>query len=120
MTGQQIRERADRLRALPLESVLQVWGARRDHDDPRKWHTSQGVLSVNGAKFMNWNRASGGEQNITFAVSRADRSFRSWLERYHLMELIDPARFYPTNRHAAQAFRQSPESGTAAPDISNQ
>jgi len=51
------------------------------------------------------------KQNITFAVSRADRSFRSWIERYHLMDLIDPARFYPTNRHAAQAFRQAPESG---------
>ena len=58
------------------------------------------------------------KRNITFAVSRADRSFRSWLERYHLMELIDPDRFYPTNRHAAQAFRQSPESATAKPDSS--
>jgi MFS superfamily sulfate permease-like transporter len=58
------------------------------------------------------------KQNITFAVSRADRSFRSWLERYDLIELIDPDRFYPTNRHAAQAFRESPESGTAEPDSS--
>jgi anti-anti-sigma regulatory factor len=58
------------------------------------------------------------KQNITFAVSRADRSFRSRIERYHLMELIDPARFYPTNRHAAQAFRQSAESTTNEPDSS--
>ena len=58
------------------------------------------------------------KQNITFAVSRADRSFRSWLERYHLMELIDPSRFYPTNRHAAQAFRQSPERAMEEPDSS--
>jgi anti-anti-sigma regulatory factor len=58
------------------------------------------------------------KQNITFAVSRADRSFRSWLERYNLMELIAPDRFYPTNRHAAQAFRQSPESATAVADSS--
>ena len=48
--------------------------------------------------------------------SRADRSFRSWLDRYDLIELIDPGRFYPTNRHAAQAFRQSPESATTKPD----
>jgi SulP family sulfate permease len=41
-------------------------------------------------------------RNVTFAVSRA---FRSWLEKYDLMELIDPGRFYPTNRHAAAAFR---------------
>lgn len=45
------------------------------------------------------------ERNITFAVSRADRPFREWLERYDLMELTDPGRFYPTNRHAAAAFR---------------
>jgi SulP family sulfate permease len=44
-------------------------------------------------------------RNVTFAVSRADRAFRSWLEKYDLMERIDPGRFYPTNRHAAAAFR---------------
>ena len=52
------------------------------------------------------------ERGITFAVSRADRSFRSWLEKYELMELIDQKRFYPTNRHAAAAFRE--ESGQVA------
>jgi MFS superfamily sulfate permease-like transporter len=51
------------------------------------------------------------KRNITFAVSRADRAFCSWLERYELMELIDPGRFYPTNRHAAAAFRE--EAGKA-------
>jgi len=48
-------------------------------------------------------------RDVTFAVSRADRSFRSWLERYELMELIDQRRFYPTNRHAAAAFREDLE-----------
>jgi high affinity sulfate transporter 1 len=46
------------------------------------------------------------KRHITFAVSRADGAFRSWLERYELMPLIDPRRFYPTNRHAAAAFRE--------------
>ena len=49
------------------------------------------------------------ERDVTFAVSRADRSFRSWLEKYELMELIDQSRFYPTNRHAAAAFREDLE-----------
>jgi len=49
------------------------------------------------------------ERDITFAISRADQAFRSWLEKYDLMELIDESRFYPTNRHAAVAFRQDPE-----------
>jgi anti-anti-sigma regulatory factor len=58
------------------------------------------------------------KRNITFAVSRADRAFRSWLERYDMMKLIAPGRFYPTNRHAARAFRQSAGSATAEPDAS--
>jgi MFS superfamily sulfate permease-like transporter len=44
-------------------------------------------------------------RNITFAVSRADASFRAWIEKYELMNLVGPGRFYPTNRHAAAAFR---------------
>ena len=49
------------------------------------------------------------EHKVVFAVSRAEQPFRSWLEKYGLMELIDESRFYPTNRHAAAAFRQDPE-----------
>ena len=45
------------------------------------------------------------KRKITFAVSRADHAFRSWLEQYDLMEFVAPGRFYPTNRHAAAAFR---------------
>jgi MFS superfamily sulfate permease-like transporter len=54
-------------------------------------------------------------RHITFAVSRADEAFRSWLEQYELMELVAPGRFYPTNRHAAAAFRAE-TAGAAAPD----
>jgi len=46
------------------------------------------------------------DRRVVFAVSRADRSFRSWLEKYELMGLIDQKRFYPTNRHVAAAFRE--------------
>jgi hypothetical protein len=56
--------------------------------------------------------------NITFAIGRADRSFRMWLERYDMIELIDPDRFYPTTRQAARAVRHSTESATAEPDSS--
>jgi uncharacterized membrane protein len=49
------------------------------------------------------------ERDITFAVSRADPPFRSWMDKYELMELVDESRFYPTNRHAAAAFRQAAE-----------
>jgi len=54
-------------------------------------------------------------RNITFAISRADRSFRSWLEQYELMPLIDPGRLFPTNRHAAAAFREEAERSVPTP-----
>ncbi len=44
-------------------------------------------------------------RDITFAISRPDRAFMAWLEKYELLEMIDPANCYPTNRHAAAAFR---------------
>ena len=53
MTFDQFRDLAQRLRAIPLEQVLPLCGARGDRDDRRKWHTPAGVLSVTGAKFMN-------------------------------------------------------------------
>ena len=55
-------------------------------------------------------------RKITFGISRADRAFRSWLEQYELMALVDSGRFYPTNRHAAAAFREDQASVRAAED----
>jgi hypothetical protein len=49
---------------------------------------------------------------FVFRVSRADRAFRAWMEQRNLMEFVDPGRLYPTNRHAAAAFRA--EAATAA------
>lgn len=60
MTYGEIRQRADCLRGVPLETVLPLTGAVRDRSDRAKWHTEQGVLSVNGMKFMNWQRGAGG------------------------------------------------------------
>lgn len=54
------RQRTDRLRAMPLTDILRAIDAQPDPHDPVKWHTPRGVLSVNGAKFFNWNEAAGG------------------------------------------------------------
>ncbi len=85
MTRQQLREEADRLRAIPLAAVLQVWGAQKDRDDPHKWHTSQGTLSVTGAKFMNWNCGVGGGGAIDLVIHLTHLSFpdaRQWLREH--------------------------------------
>ena len=80
MTFPELRQRTDHLRAVPLAAVLQAWGAHRDRDDPHKWHTSQGVLSVTGAKFMNWNRGRGGGGAIDLVIHLTNRGFAPALQ----------------------------------------
>lgn len=80
MSLRNVRERADRLRALPLEAVLLLSGATRDRNDKAKWHTARGVISVTGAKFMNWNRSVGGGGAIDLAIHLGDLDFKSALE----------------------------------------
>jgi len=87
------RTRAQRLRAVPLGEVLRRAGADPDPDDPHKWHTSRGVLSLTGAKFMNWNRGLGGGGAIDLVMHLYDLGFGralEWLERH-----CDPARVPP-------------------------
>jgi hypothetical protein len=75
---------ADQLRITPLESVLRRSGAHPDASDRHKWHTSQGVLSVTGAKFMNWNRAQGGGGAIDLVMHLHQLSFSQavqWLDQ---------------------------------------
>jgi len=83
MTFAQLRDLADQVRITPLESVLRRSGAQLDPFDRHKWHTSQGVLSVTGTKFMNWNRAQGGGGAIDLVMHLHHLSFRQavqWLE----------------------------------------
>ncbi len=63
-------------------------------------------VDTTGAEVLHQAITMLSQRHIVFAVSRADRPFRSWLEKYELMALIDQNRFYPTNRHAAAAFRE--------------
>jgi hypothetical protein len=75
VTFAQLRNLADQLRIIPLESVLRRSGARPDPSDRHKWHTSQGVLSITGAKFINWNRAQGGGGAIDLVMHLHQLSF---------------------------------------------
>lgn len=85
MTFQQIRQNTDRLRNIPLEAVLLASEAQLDRYDRRKWHTKQGVLSITGPKFMNWNRASGGGGAIDLVIHLHNLGFKEalqWLQRH--------------------------------------
>jgi hypothetical protein len=99
MSFQELRERADRLRALPLEAVLLRSGATRDPADKAKWHTGRGVISVTGAKFMNWHRSVGGGGAIDLAMHLGELCFLDaleWLSRnFPAHDHSDPAQVLP-------------------------
>lgn len=85
MSLETIRLRAERLRAVPLESVLRIWGARPDRHDKFKWHTCRGILSVKGSKFINWNHGVGGGGAIDLVIHLNHCNFREaldWLQRH--------------------------------------
>ena len=84
MTFQEIRDRADRVRAIPLQEVLLLVGAKRDRYDKAKWHTPKGAISCTAAKFMNWNQGVGGGGAIDLAMHLNDLGFKSAVEwLYH-------------------------------------
>ena len=85
MTWQPRRDQADRLRAVPLEAVLGIMGARPDRADKAKWQTARGVLSVTGLKFMNWNQGIGGGGAIDLVMHLYQLDFKAalgWLQRH--------------------------------------
>lgn len=85
MRFQEIRDRANRVRTIPLEAVLQLSGARRDRYDKAKWHTQEGTVSVNGMKFTNWHRHVGGGGAIDLVMHLNHVGFKEalqWLGRH--------------------------------------
>ncbi len=85
MSLQPLRERANRVRSIPLGSVLLAVGAEQDREDKARWHTRQGVISVTGMKFMNWNRATGGGGAIDLIIHLNGLDFQSavaWLHSH--------------------------------------
>ena len=72
-----------RLRNQPLSNILAYIGAQQDHDDNHKWHTTRGILTINGAKFFNWNTEAGGGGAIDLIIHLKQCSFNEalkWLD----------------------------------------
>lgn len=79
---EEIRKKADEVRNIELHTLLQHFGSTKDLQDKAKWHTSQGVISVNGAKFMNWTRGTGGGGAIDLVIHLQGVGFKDavlWL-----------------------------------------
>jgi hypothetical protein len=78
-----IQKRAEHVRGIALESILRLAGARPDPQDRHKWHTAKGVLSVTGAKFINWHRGAGGGGAIDLVIHLHQCRF---IEALHWLE----------------------------------
>ncbi|HOX60111.1 MAG TPA: DUF3991 and TOPRIM domain-containing protein [Verrucomicrobiota bacterium] len=95
------RARAERLRALPLPVVLVALEATPDPGDRAKWRTARGVLSLTGAKFINWNQGVGGGGAIDLVMHVQQLGFGralQWLEdRFGTWPSVQPA-FSPASR----------------------
>ena len=85
MNWDDLRRRAAAVRDVAPETVMIFCGAVRDRHDKSKWHTAQGIVSVTGAKFMNWERVEGGGGAIDLVMHLTDVDFPTalaWLERH--------------------------------------
>jgi len=80
MTFREIRDRADRARSIPLQALLLLTGAQRDHYDTAKWHTDKGAVSLTGMRFFNWNQRIGGGGAIDLAMHLNGLDFREAVE----------------------------------------
>jgi hypothetical protein len=100
------REQIERLRAIPLEEVLSLCGAKRDNSDKHKWHTPVGVLSITGPKFINWNSGAGGGGAIDLVMHLKNIDFIAAIE---WLNCHRPSAFAPTpNRPSVAAKLQLP------------
>ena len=88
------RERARRLRDINLADVLRCADARADPADAHKWHTRRGVLSVTGAKFINWTLGQGGGGAIDLVMHLQQLGFGpalEWLESHFATTALVPS-----------------------------
>jgi hypothetical protein len=119
MSSEARRQRTDSLRAIPLTVVLRAAGATTNPHDAAKWHTGRGVLSVNGAKFFNWNEARGGGGAIDLAMHLIGTSFSEaldWLAHLPSASQGGILRPSPSDQPARARHRQPPALPTPVAD----
>lgn len=113
MSVNDLRRRADGIRAVSLETVLILRGAVRDRRDRSKWHTEQGPLSLSGPKFMSWQRGRGGGGAIDLVMHLAEVDFRTavaWLEQHVAVgHVVVNEATPPSSRQAPSAAEWSHE-----------
>ncbi|MGA1864377.1 MAG: DUF3991 domain-containing protein [bacterium] len=109
----EIKYKADLVRRIDLVSVLSRTGCVRDKYDRAKWHTSQGVISVSGTKFMNWTKCLAGGGAIDLVIHLKGVDFKTavlWLaDTFPSCDTKESAGMI----HPSRPFLQLPEKDNA-------
>ena len=83
-------EKVSALRNIALTDLLLKADCVRDEKDNCKWHTNRGIISINGQKFFNWKRQTGGGGAIDLSIHLFDFVYNeavNWLENVFMAEL---------------------------------
>jgi hypothetical protein len=94
MNLERMRTTVERLRNIPLSTVLRAVGAERDRYDKARWHTPKGAISVTGMKFFNWHCSVGGGGAIDLIIHLYGLDFKgalAWLSRHVPEGHVGPA-----------------------------
>jgi hypothetical protein len=94
MNLERMRTTVERLRNIPLSTVLLAVGAERDRYDKARWHTPKGAISVSGMKFFNWHCSVGGGGAIDLIIHLYGLDFKgalAWLSRHVPEDHVGPA-----------------------------
>ena len=107
---EEIRKKADEVRNIELNALLQHFGSTKDLKDKAKWHTSQGVISVNGPKFMNWTQGTGGGGAIDLVIHLQRVGFKDavlWLYEHFSSSFVQ--RHSPIKSHPLKQKLKFPQ-----------
>ncbi len=80
---EELRQKADEVRDIDLITLISHFGSR-NLKDKAKWHLSQGIISINGSKFINWSSGTGGGGVIDLAMHLQKLRFKDavlWLDK---------------------------------------
>ncbi len=64
------------VRGIALEDTMRALGGERDRYDKHKWHVAGEHISINGERFYNHDRQSGGGQSIDLVMHVGGYTFR--------------------------------------------
>jgi hypothetical protein len=110
-------ERTERLRAIPLTDILRAIDARPDPHDPLKWHTPRGALSVNGTKFFNWHKTTGGGGAIDLIMHLHSLDFKDAIAWLALRFAVPPSAALNASAHTQRRLLLPAPVADALPTI---